>query len=520
MTHVFASLLALAATTSPLATAPARDGFTLQLGRDTIAVERFSRTPARLEGELSLRGAGIRIAYVVMYAADGAPSMVTTWVFRGAEKDDPAQKAEMVFVGDSVIVDVRPGGGRQVFASPHGAMPYANPSMAMIEQMIRRARETGRDSTNVDVFLLVGGSTVPMSVRRLGADSVRANLAGVEMRFAVDERGGLLGGRIPSQGIVLTCFSGDAASVTGPPPDYSAPAGAPYTAEEVRVPCPGGFSLAGTLTRPKGAAGAVPCVVTLTGSGLQDRDESLVIVHSYRPFRQLADALARAGIATLRLDDRGFGASGGDGANATSADFADDARAALAWLRGRSDVDGARLVLLGHSEGALVAPMVAADDPKLRGIVLLAGPAWTGRRVIEHQNGLAIAREAVQSVGRRDSLVRAAMTKVDSLAGANAWLRFFLDYDPLPTARRVRCPVLVVQGQTDHQVDPAQAPELAGAIRAGGNRDVTLKLFADTNHLFLPDANGDPSGYAALKEAEIPPAIVTAIVDWTRARLR
>ena len=519
MTHVLAGLLTLAASVGPAGAVTARDAYVLLSGPDTIAVELFTSTPERLEGELLLRGAGLRVSYTVEYAADGLPARVRTAMARTA---DPAgavlQSAELEFRGDSVVATVTPG-AVQRFLARRGVQPYLNPSMAMLARAVKLSLAARGDTAGVELFALAGGSTLNARVARIGPDSVSVRLAGVEMRFALGRAGDLRGGRIPAQGITVV-RGDDATPGAFAPPDYSAPAGAPYTAEEVRVPCPGGYSLAGTLTRPKGATGAVPCVVMLTGSGLQERDEAIPVVHGYRPFRQLADALARAGIATLRLDDRGFGASGGDGANATTADFADDARAALAWLRTRSGVDGAHLALLGHSEGGIVAPMVAADDPKLRGIVLLAGPAWTGRRVIEYQNGLAIGREAGQSWARRDSLVRVAMTKVDSLAGGSPWLHFFLDYDPLPTARRVRCPVLVMQGQTDHQVDPAQAPQLAGAIRAGGNRDVTLKLLADTNHLFLPDANGDPSGYAALKEAEIPPAIVTAIVDWLRARLR
>jgi alpha-beta hydrolase superfamily lysophospholipase len=244
----------------------------------------------------------------------------------------------------------------------------------------------------------------------------------------------------------------------------------------------------------------------------------LSIVRGYGPFRQLADAFARAGIATLRLDDRGYGSSGGDPAKATTADFASDARAALAWLHTRADVNGARLFVAGHSEGGMIAPMLAADDPALRGIVLMAGPAWTGRRVIEYQNRFAIAREASWPEARRDSVLRDAMTRVDSLGRETPWLGFFLGHDPLPVARRVHCPVLLVQGETDRQVDPAQARELAAAFREGGDKDVTVKSFAETNHLFLHDPSGDPAGYATLQETAIRPDILAAIVEWTRAR--
>ena len=137
--------------------------------------------------------------------------------------------------------------------------------------------------------------------------------------------------------------------------DYSAPPGAPYEAIAVTVPSPAGHTLAGTLTLPKGASRAHPvaAIVTITGSGPEDRDEALPGVDGYRPFRQFADSLGRRGIAVLRMDDRGYGESTGKHKGATSADFADDIRAGLAYLRTRPEIDAKRLGLLGHSEGGL-----------------------------------------------------------------------------------------------------------------------------------------------------------------------
>src|SRR6185295_11386276 len=127
----------------------------------------------------------------------------------------------------------------------------------------------------------------------------------------------------------------------------------------------------------------VPAIVTVTGSGLEERDEAIPPLKGYRPFRQIADTLGRRGIAVLRMDDRGFGESGGDGNAATSADFAQDIRAGLAYLRTRSEVDGSRLGLVGHSEGGLIAPLVAKQEgTALKGIVLLAGTAYTGRQIM------------------------------------------------------------------------------------------------------------------------------------------
>jgi uncharacterized protein len=146
---------------------------------------------------------------------------------------------------------------------------------------------------------------------------------------------------VPAQRLTVTRVDGaHVTPMAAEPPDYSAPAGAPYTAEDVVVHTPMGHTLAGTLTRPRTDA-PVPAVVLITGSGSQDRDEAIPMVRGYRPFRDIADTLSRRGIAVLRLDDRGFGASTGDASTATSADYADDVRAALAWLRARDDIDGA-----------------------------------------------------------------------------------------------------------------------------------------------------------------------------------
>jgi hypothetical protein len=243
-------------------------------------------------------------------------------------------------------------------------------------------------------------------------------------------------------------------------------------------------------------------------------------VRGYRPFREIADTLGRRGIAVLRLDDRGYGGSGGNGATATSVDFADDVRAALAWLRAQPDVDARRLALLGHSEGGLIAPLVAVRDSALAGIVLLAGPAWSGRRIIAYQNTIAIDRQPGMTVARRDTIIAGAMRAVDSTAVVSPWLRYFLDYDPLPTLRRVRAPVLILQGATDLQVAPSQANELAAALRAGGNTRVTTRVFPETNHLFLVDPSGDPTRYSSLTDTHVRRDVLGAIADWLVTTLR
>jgi hypothetical protein len=301
--------------------------------------------------------------------------------------------------------------------------------------------------------------------------------------------------------------------------DYAAPAGAPYTAEEVTVNA-GGHTLAGTLTLPKDARGRVPAVVLITGSGAQDRDSHSPLIPDYRFFRQVADTLSRRGIAVLRMDDQGWGASKGDPSAATTADFADDIRAGIAFLRARPEIDPERIGLAGHSEGAIIAPLIAAGDPRIRAVVLLAGPSRTGNRIVDFQ--VRDARIADGLTGTAlDSAVAVAVAG-RAAAAEIPWLRWFLEHDPLPVARQVRAPVLILHGATDRQVTPDQAPELEAAIRAGGNRDVTVRVFPALNHLFLHDPEGtaDPARYARLREKRVPAEVLGSLADWLWQRLR
>ena len=183
---------------------------------------------------------------------------------------------------------------------------------------------------------------------------------------------------------------------------------------------------------PSGAKAPLPVVVSITGSGAQDRDEYISIVPGgYRLFRQVADTLGRRGVAMLRLDDRGYGESGGNFAAATSRDFADDVRAALAYLRTRPELDAQRIFLVGHSEGGMVAPMVALEEEGVAGLVLMAGPARTGRQILEFQTRYAYEHDTTLTATARAAALAALPVQVDSILRSSAWLRFFGSHDPL-----------------------------------------------------------------------------------------
>jgi dienelactone hydrolase len=238
--------------------------------------------------------------------------------------------------------------------------------------------------------------------------------------------------------------------------DYTAPPGAPYTAEPVTVPTPMGHTLAGTLTLPAGASRSRPAavIVTISGTGPQDRDEHLGF-GGYRPFRQIADSLGRRGIAVLRMDDRGTGASKGTFKGTTHFEFAEDIRAALQYLRTRPEIDTSRIGLVGHSEGALDAAIVASKEPVVRAIVLLAGQARPLRQSLENQLRDLIRHNPRLTPAQQDSAIARTPATVDSILAADRYMRTIVLYDPSATAREVsKSAVLILTGATDRRSHP------------------------------------------------------------------
>lgn len=515
---VAAALALLAAASRSAAAAQTSGAYVMTLGADTLAIERFERSGGGLQGTMLFRLTRTVTHWRTSQAPDGSVARMEA-DFAGAGDPPgapPKQSVTLEFAGDSVLSESTPGGAMR-FGSRRGAMPFVNPSVALIAEFALRAMPATGRVTKGSLFLVGNGQTAEAIVTRPAVDSVVVAFAGISFRFRLDSQGEIASGRVPEQGLdIARVASLPPGLLSLPAPDYSAPEGAPYTAEEVRITARAGHVLAGTLTLPKGVAKA-PCVVTITGSGQQDRDETISLVRGYRPFREVADALARRGVAVLRLDDRGVGGSGGSARGATSEDFSHDIEDALAWLRARPGIDGARLGLAGHSEGGIIAPLVATRDPKLRAIALLAAPAWDGRRILEYQNGRAIDRYVAEA--KRDSAKRSARAEVDSLAKRDAWFAYFLDHDPLATIRKVKVPVLLLQGGTDRQVSADQAQELADALAKAGNRDVTVKVFPARNHLFLPDPDGDPAGYSKLAAREMGPDVTGPLADWLAKRL-
>ena len=332
--------------------------FIMLMNGDTLATESVTRTAGHLDAELVSQHLGIRVRYAATLAADGTMPRIDMWSYRAA--DTNGTHVTMQAQGDTMIVDL-PGRTLRL-PSRSGAIVYFNPSMALLEQAVLRGRTLGATgSTEVPLFQSAGGAVTPLSVTWVGSDSAHLALGGIAMNASIGVDGRLTGMSIPVQNVHVVRVEG-ARLTTLAKPDYTAPSDAPYTAEEVTVQTKSGLKLTGTLTLPRSRpARGSPAVITITGSGTEERDESIPGVTGYRPFRDIADTLGRRGIAVLRLDDRGAGGSDLGPRGATSADFADDVRAGLAYLRTRPDIDGDRLALVGHSEGGMIAPMVAAS---------------------------------------------------------------------------------------------------------------------------------------------------------------
>jgi uncharacterized protein len=332
----------------------------------------------------------------------------------------------------------------------------------------------------------------------------------------------------------------------------------PYTIEEVTYPNPEAkdVTLAGTLTIPDQET-PFPVVILISGSGPSTRDEEIFM---HKPFWVLADYLSRHGVAVLRFDDRGVGASTGNHGLATTADFATDARAGVLYLKGRKDLAISKIGLVGHSEGGVIAPLAVAD-PKAAGagevdfLVLLAGTGVPGHQLLLAQQELILRsmeadEESITFASMVNSHVFEIVTRAKNKQQAarkvekylemvgeehdtvftegdvkailkqlgNPWMRYFIAHDPAPVLEKVRVPVLAVNGDKDLQV-PADMNLLAieAALKRGGNADVTVQVFPGLNHLFQQCGKCTLSEYGQLEQT-MAPEVLEAVGKWILER--
>jgi len=334
----------------------------------------------------------------------------------------------------------------------------------------------------------------------------------------------------------------------------------PYYSEEVTFENnKAGIILAGTLTLPK-KDGVFPVVILISGSGPQNRDEELL---GHKPFLVLSDYLTKNGIAVLRYDDRGTALSKGDFKTATSADFATDVESAITYLKTRKEINKKKIGLMGHSEGGLIAPMVASKSKDVAFIVLLAGTGIQGDQILLLQQKLIgkasgisdedlqknelINRKAFDIVNKSNNIEQLNIDLTNFIkqslvenpnAGkpqemsdeefvklqvnqiANPWMQYFIKYNPAPALEKVKCPVLAINGEKDLQVPPKENLEaIKNALTKGGNKKVTTKELPNLNHLFQECKTGSPDEYAKIEQTFSPTAL-TEILNWMQTQTK
>ena len=327
----------------------------------------------------------------------------------------------------------------------------------------------------------------------------------------------------------------------------------PYTTEDVTfINDKFNIKLAGTLTIPAGT-GPFKAVILITGSGAQNRNEELM---GHKPFMVIADYLSRNGIAVLRYDDRGTGKSEGNYGTATSADLATDADAAFNFLKNIPAINPAAIGLLGHSEGGLIAPIVASSNPGIAFIVSLAGPGVTGQQIIIRQSQeisrlsgvsetlikestetnkklytvlrkekdnkkaevkiLSLYRDILEKKKTSKDETEKAVNQLKATFGANTytWFRYFLMTNPATFWKKVECPVLALNGEKDLQVSAKEnLPAIEKALRSSGNKSIKTMNLPGLNHLFQHCKTGLPAEYGNIEET-FSPEVLKIIKDW------
>lgn len=326
----------------------------------------------------------------------------------------------------------------------------------------------------------------------------------------------------------------------------------PYKTEEIVFRNESaGIDLAGVISFPEGS-GPFPAVVFVSGSGPQDRDED---VFGHKPFLVIADYLTKKGIAVLRYDDRGVGKSKGEFSGATTFDFADDAEAAFNYLLNRKEINSEKIGILGHSEGGLIAPIVASRNKEVAFIIMLAGPGVPGREIITMQSELISrvmgeSEETIAEFSKLNNIIFDVLqkeeddeksgneikeklenflseskslssfykdelrNKVDALINAYAEMRSFLFFDPHETLVKTTCPVLALIGEKDLQVPPDQnLPVIKAALDEGGNKKYEIRKVDGVNHIFQHCKTGAPIEYGQIEET-FSPEVLEIIVQW------
>ena len=399
-----------------------------------------------------------------------------------------------------------------------------------------------------------GAKGIPVTRTESGPAGVVFEIKSARIEYSGELKNDVITGTFRQAGRALPLnLSRGTAHISGPKRPQEPMPPFPYHTEEVYFTNnKAGIRLSGTLSLPE-KEGTFPVVVLISGSGPQNRDEELL---GHKPFWVIADHLTRNGIGVLRFDDRGVGNSGGSFDKSTTADFATDVESAVAFLKTRPEADKKRIGLVGHSEGGIIAPLVASRSADVKFIALLAGTGIPGDKLLLLQqyligkaNGIGEASlRATEAINRNvfDLVLRSSnikeldtsLTRFLTLqlkdfpeekpqgmgdqefirtqvrAVANPWMYEFLRYDPAPALSKVKCPVLAMNGLKDLQVPARENLDaIRKALQQGGNKQVVIREYPDMNHLFQECKTGSPEEYSTIEQT-IAPIVLNDLSGW------
>jgi pimeloyl-ACP methyl ester carboxylesterase len=438
-----------------------------------------------------------------------------------------------VFAGGKaeLVVHQGPSEQRLTVDSPPGAFLLANNFVSQLELLLSVAPVPAEGARHT-LFSASTLQTFPLALKRTGTTPEGATLLEDSLGERLHFTPGLELARveIPAQGVVILRTDEPVERFDIQLTTRARPADLEH--EDVTI-SDGAVSLAGTVTRPKGQQGPFPAVFFLSGSGPQDRDGFALGLDLGT--HEILDRLTREGFLVLRVDDRGVGASTGPTDDLTLDDLVEDGRRAVRHLLARPDVDPGRVALLGHSEGGVSAPLLAASEP-IAAVVLLAAPGRPIDALLREQllfgRELGGARpEALEAFGQEVDAFLARIARGEPIAAeglapelaaflpSRAWLASHVGRDPLPPLAALRCPVLVLQGGRDVQVSAERdTPPLAAALAAAGHADHELRVFPELDHLFKR-ASERASELDYLKSRPVDPEFLDVLSSWLKARL-
>lgn len=425
-------------------------------------------------------------------------------------------------------------------------------------QVVFTVNKTGKKYSAAISVPMQGAERVPMSSASFENNALVLSMQNPPISFEGRMEGSIIKGQFKQGGRALPLqLTQDktARKEIRKPQEPLAPY--PYFEEEVKFYNKSAkINLSGTLTLPK-KEGKFPVVILVSGSGPQNRNQEIM---GHKPFWVLADYLTKKGIGVLRYDDRGVGASQGNFNAATSVDFSYDAEAAIAYLKSRKEIDDKKIGLMGHSEGGIIAPMVAMRRSDISGVALLAAPAVRGDRlllaqqemlgkasgmpeealkktlginkeifemIIEHQDTVDLKLKLANYLGnvydnlreeeRPQGISKSDFIKIQVFQIAGPWMKFYLKYDPALALSKLKCPVLAANGELDLQVPIAQnLDEIERLLQAGGNDRVKILRYPRLNHLFQTCNTGSTEEYGMIEETFSPKAMEDISAWWLK----